>query len=224
MRVNQKISFLLLLILGGCSLFRSYDERTFSFNYDGDEYEIISKFQGENVLENVLVMYDENGEIIIEGIDEDSDGAIDELQQGEISLSELNRIYYAGIEQAFESGNLDSKNELRMFEFQDPPFIYRIETIGYDDYRSRTRMVYGYMKEVSLFNKFIIIQTENEREIILRDLDVDGRLDIAVRPENTDISNYQSVYREILGEGLSSDRIVRIDQMYIVLPSQQLVN
>ena len=92
----------------------------------------MSKVQGDEVLENLLLMNDQNGEIIVEGVDEDSDGKLDELLLGKITLSEANRIYYVGIEQALESGNFNSKNELRIFEFTDPPYSYTIETIGYD--------------------------------------------------------------------------------------------
>lgn len=214
----KKISLFLLLLLCGCSLLRSYDEQTFSFNYAGNDYEIVSKIQGDEVLENLLLRYNETGEIILEGVDEDSDGELDELRRGEISISEADRIYYAGIEQALESGNFDSKNELRIFEFSKPPYIYRIETKGYDDYTSRRRMVYGYLKEVVVYNEFTIVQTEEDTEIVIRDMDADGTLDTAIAPEKLNLSANQDIYRDILDEALNSDRILLKDQMYIVLP------
>lgn len=218
MFMYRRVSFFLLFLLCGCSLLRSYNERTFSFNYAGEDYEIVSKIKGDEVLENLLLMYNENGEIILEGVDEDSDGRIDELRQGELTLSEANRIYYTGIEQALESGNLDSKNELRLFDFTDPPFEYRIETIGYDDYTSRRRMVYGYLKEAIVYNQFTITQTNNVTQIVVRDMDADGVLDIAITPKDLNLSDYQSIYKDIIEEGLSSERILFREQMYIVLP------
>lgn len=220
MLLYRKISFFLLLLLCGCSLLRSYDERTFSFNYDGDDYEIVSKLQGEEVLENLLLMHNEYGEIILEGVDKDSDGELDELKAGDISLSEANRIYYVGIEQALESGNFDSKNELRIFEFSNHPYVYSIETAGYDDYTSRRRMVYGYLNEVVVYNQFTIVQTEEETEIVVRDMGADGTLETAVAPENLNLSDYQDIYRDILDEGLNSDRVLLTEQMYIVLPME----
>lgn len=214
----RNTSFLLLFLLCGCSLLRSYEERTFNFNYAGDDYEIVSKIQGEEVLENVLLMYNESEEIILEGVDEDSDGELDELRQGEISISEANRIYYVGIEQALESGNFDSKNELRIFEFTNPPYTYSIETVGYDDYTSRRRMVYGYLKEVVVYNQFTITQTEEGTELVIRDMDADGTLDTPVAPKDLNLSDYQEIYSDILDEGLNSDRILLQEQMYIVLP------
>lgn len=219
MVMYRKTSFLLLFLLCSCSLLRSYDERTFNFNYAGNDYEIVSKIQGDDVLENLLLTYNENGEIILEGVDEDSDGELDELRRGEISISEANRIYYAGIEQALESGNFDSKNELRLFEFTNPPYIYSIETVGYDDFTSRRRMVYGYLKEVAVYNQFSIVQTEEETEIIVRDMDSDGILDTPIAPENLNLSDFQAMYRDIIDKGLNSDRIVLTEQMYIVLPN-----
>lgn len=216
--MNKKTSFFLLFLLCACSLLRSYDEQTFSFNYAGDDYVIVSKIQGDEVLENLLLMYNESGEINLEGVDENSDGELDELRRGEISISEANRIYYVGIEQALESGNFDSKNALRIFEFTDAPYLYSIETVGYDDNTSRRRMVYGYLKEVVVYNQFTIVQTEDETEIVVRDMDADGILDTAVALENLNLSDYQGIYRDILDEGLNSDRILLTEQMYIVLP------
>lgn len=216
--MHRLTSILLLLVLCGCSLLRSYDEKTFSFNYDGDDFEIVSKIQGDEVLENLLLMYNESGEIILEGIDEDSDGELDELRRGDITLSEANRIYYVGIEQALEAGDFDSKNELRIFEFSDPPYVYDIETKGYDDYTSRRRMVYGYVKEVAVFNQFTIVQTETQTEIVIQDLDADGSLDVSITPENLNTSDYQDIYKEVLDEGVSSNRIRLTDGMYIVIP------
>lgn len=103
--------------------------------------------------------------------------------------------------QALESGNFDSKNTLRIFEFTALPYLYNIEMIGYDDYTSRRRMVYGYLKEVVVYNQFTISQTETETEIIARDMNADGSLDIAVKPENLNLSKYQGTYREIIDEG-----------------------
>lgn len=208
----------MLIILCGCSLLRSYDERAFNFNYNGDDYKIVSKVQGDEVLENLLLMNDQNGEIIVEGVDEDSDGKLDELLLGKITLSEANRIYYVGIEQALESGNFNSKNELRIFEFTDPPYSYTIETIGYDDYTARRRMVYGYLKEVVVYNQFRIIQSEDSTEIIIRDMDADGTLDGKVTPGEINLSKYQDTYRGVLDEGLGNGRIMLRDQMYIVAP------
>lgn len=220
MLMCRKISFLLLLLLCGCSLLRSYDEKTFSFNYAGNDYEIVSKIQGDEVLENLLLRYNEKGEIILEGVDEDSDGELDELRRGEISISEADRIYYVGIEQALESGNLDSKNEVRIFEFTDSSYTYSIETVGYGDYTSRRRMVYGYLKEVVVYNQFTIVQTEKGTEIVLRDMDADGTLDTAITPENLNLSKYHDIYRDILDEGLSRNRIMLREQRYIVLPME----
>lgn len=211
---------MILLLCCGCSLFRSYDERTFSFNYDGIDFEIVSKIQSDKVLENILLMYNKNGEIIFEGIDQDSDGQLDELRQGKISLAEANKIYYVGIEQALESGDLDSTNEVRMFTFSAPPYTYTVETIGYDDYTSRRRMVYGYLKEVAVYNDFTITHTENNTKIAIRDMDADGYLDAAVSPENIDFSEYQIKYRNVLDEGLSSNRIMLRDLMYIVVSNK----
>ncbi len=216
----RKTFFIVLFLLCSCSLLRSSVERTFSFNYSGNDYEIVSKIQGEEVLENLLLMYNENGEIILEGVDVDSDGELDELRRGEVSISEANRIYYVGIEQALESGNFDSKNELRIFEFTNPPYVYSIETVGYDDYTSRRRMVYGYLKEVVIYNQFSIVQTEEETEIVVRDMDADGILDTPIAPENLNLSDFQGLYRDILDEGLNSDRIQLTEKMFIVLPNE----
>lgn len=212
----KRTSLFLLIIMCGCSLLRSYDEKTFSFNYDGDDYEIVSKVQGDEVLENLLLMFDQNGEIIFEGVDEDSDGELDKLLKSEISLFDANRIYYAGIEQALESGNLNSKNEVRIYEFIDPPYTYTIETIGYDDYSSRRRMVYGYLKEVVVYNQFRVYQPEEGTEIILQDMDADGVLDSVVAPDDITLFEYQDRYRDVLDEGLRSGRIMMRDRMYIV--------
>lgn len=78
----RRVSFLLLFIIYGCSLLRSYDEQTFSFNYAGKDFEIVSKIHGDEVLENLLLIYGENGKVILEGVDKNSDGELDELLQG----------------------------------------------------------------------------------------------------------------------------------------------
>jgi len=222
MNMIKGTSFLLLFLICGCSLLRSYNERTFRFNYDGDDYEIVSKVQGDEVLENVLLRHSDREEVVLEAIDENSDGELDELRLGGLTLAEANRIYYIGIEQALESGNLDSKNELRVFEFSDSNQTYKIETVGYNDYTSRRRMVYGYLKEVVVFNRFTIIQNEDGTEIVMRDMDANGILDNTVTPEDLDLSDYHDIYRDILDKGLSSDKIIIREQMYIILPVERI--
>ena len=216
--MHIRIFIFLFLILSGCGLLRSYDEQIFSFNYDSKEYKIVSKIQGDEVLENVLLMYNEEGEIVLEGVDEDSNGKLDEIQKGNVSLSEANRIYYVGLEQAFESGNFDSKNELRVFERTDPPFVYSIETFGYDEYTSRKRMVYGYMKQVDVYNDLTIAHTEEQSEKVLRDVDADGRLDTAISPSDLNHNEYQEIYSGLLNQALEIDRMMLRGDMYIVLP------
>lgn len=216
----KRTCFLLLLILCGCSLLRSYNDQTFNFNYAGDDYEIVSRVQGNEVLENHLMMYDDEGTLVLEALDENSDGELDKLILGEITLSEANHIYYVGIEQALESGNLDSKNVLRKFEITKPPYNYTIQTFGYDDYTSPRRMVYGYVKQVEVFNELTITHIEEGIEKVLRDLSADGKLDTAVNQENITISEYQEVYQQLLDEALEQGRMRKTGDIFIVLPSE----
>jgi hypothetical protein len=212
------ILIILLCFLYGCSLLRTYDEKIFRFNYAGDEYEIISKIKGDEVDYNLLQMYSKDGKLIIQGRDENSDGELDELMIGEINISEANHIYFIGIDQAMESGDLDVKNELRIFEITEPPYTYVIETVGYDDFASRRRMVYGYLKPVVVYNQLTIIDSEEQTEIILRDLDANRVLDSALDKSN--VSKHQAIYKDLLGRGMKLDRVRLIEGMYIVIPVQ----
>ena len=170
------------------------------FYSGGNEYTIMSFLSTDAIGYNVL-MREENNKIIIKGIDKQQDGELDEVQQGDISLADANKIYADGLAAAKELGMLTEKNFQRFYNFSDRIYDYEIRTYI---------LAHG-----DNYNLFAAKKKTRNDIIIIIDEKADGKLD-NFQQGSGDIINFQALYEEVLQHGIVSKRVVNTDKVYLV--------
>lgn len=170
------------------------------FYSGGNEYTIMSFLSTDAIGYNVL-MREENNKIIIKGIDKQQDGELDEVQEGDISLADANKIYADGLAAAKELGMLTEKNFQRFYNFSDRIYDYEIRTYI---------LAHG-----DNYNLFAAKKKTRNDIIIIIDEKADGKLD-NFQQGSGDIINFQALYEEVLQHGIVSKRVVNTDKVYLV--------
>lgn len=170
------------------------------FYSGGNEYTIMSFLSTDAIGYNVL-MREENNKIIIKGIDKQQDGELDEVQEGDISLADANKIYADGLAAAKELGMLMEKNFQRFYNFSDKIYDYEIRTYI---------LAHG-----DNYNLFAAKKKTRNDIIIIIDEKADGKLD-NFQQGSGDIINFQALYEEVLQQGIVSKRVVNSDKVYLV--------
>ena len=170
------------------------------FYSGGNEYTIMSFLSTDAIGYNVL-MREENNKIIIKGIDKQQDGELDEVQEGDISLADANKIYADGLAAAKELGMLTEKNFQRFYNFSDKIYDYEIRTYI---------LAHG-----DNYNLFAAKKKTRNDIIIIIDEKADGKLD-NFQQGSGDIINFQALYEEVLQHGIVSKRVVNTDKVYLV--------
>lgn len=186
-------SFLLLLLLSiGCS---SSDELTrkalFPFEYEDEEYQIVSIVDRYGDGMNLLLQMEQDSSVF-RSLDRDQDGIIDLIQFGPLTLEEANLIYTYGIQLAKQRGKFRGRERPRLFEFQEEPYRYTIQTLG-----SHPEVAY---------NRFCILDYRTNLEESYLDLNADGILDQTEFSER-DLSEVQIRYQQILKNGMNQSLI-----------------
>lgn len=185
----------------GCSTTETLTTRTlYSFEYEGDLYEIMGVFnktgEGSNLLQKR-----ENSKIVSRARDYDQDGSIDEIQIGDISLEEANRIYNHGLNIALEQGKVKPDVNRRIYKHTLEGHDYSIQTMGlYQD---------------EFFNLFTKTDSLTNKETYYTDLHADGTLD-QIEGNALQLERIQKKYEEILKLGVKTGHITKKNNQYIV--------
>ena len=203
---NHSLQFLILASIIGLThcASSSHTQGDYSsiikFYSGGNEYTIMSFLSTDAIGYNVL-MREENNKIIIKGIDKQQDGELDEVQDGDISLADANKIYADGLAAAKELGMLTEKNFQRFYNFSDKIYDYEIRTYI---------LAHG-----DNYNLFAAKKKTRNDIIIIIDEKADGKLD-NFQQGSGDIINFQALYEEVLKHGIVSKRVVNTDKVYLV--------
>ena len=203
---NHILQFLILasiICLTNCAS-NSHTQGDYSsiikFYSGGNEYTIMSFLSTDAIGYNVLIR-EENNKIIIKSIDKQQDGELDEVQEGDISLVEANKIYADGLAAAKELGMLTEKNFQRFYNFSDRIYDYEIRTY--------------ILEHGDNYNLFAAKKKTRNDIIIIIDEKADGKLD-NFQQGSGDIINFQALYEEVLQHGIVSKRVVNTDKVYLV--------
>jgi hypothetical protein len=201
---NTRFPFFTLLtalFFLSCSTTRDIAKKGFfPFEYENEAYQIISIAAPSGEGLNFLVK-PEGDHHAFKAIDQDQDGIMDIIQYGAISLEKASAIYSFGIQKAVDQGKLQGKEQARIFNYTEEPFRYTIQTIGlYSDV---------------FYNRFTILNTQNNTEELFLDMDANGLLDQAKKTLR-DSTEAQSLYQHTLDEGIRQNKIyIRFDKIIV---------
>jgi len=170
------------------------------FYSGGNEYTIMSYLSNNATGYNIL-MREENDKVIINSIDKQQDGELNEVLEGDFSLADANKIYADGLAAAKEMGMLKKRNFERFYNFSDKIYDYEIRTYI---------LVQG-----DNYNLFAIKEKAFNNIIIIIDEKADGSLD-HLQQGSGDIIKFQALYEEVLRQGIVSNRVVNVDKVYFV--------
>jgi hypothetical protein len=148
-----------------------------------------------------ILMREENGNVIIKSIDKQQNGELDEVLEGDFSLADANKIYADGLALAKEKGMLTKRNFERYYNFSDKIYDYEIRTYI---------LVQG-----DNYNLFAARKKTGNNIIIMMDEKADGKLD-NFQEGSGDIIKFQTLYEEVLRQGIINHRVVNADKIYLV--------
>lgn len=170
------------------------------FYSGGNEYTIIS-FSREDVTGYNILMREENDKVIIKSIDNQQDGELDEILEGNISLVDANKIYSEALAVAKERGMLKKLYFERYYNFSDKIYDYEIRSY--------------ILAQGDNYNLFAVKEKTINNIIIIIDEKADGLLD-NFQQGSGDIIKFQALYEEVLQQGIVSNRVVNVDKVYFV--------
>jgi len=203
---NHILQFLILVISIGLTHCASSPQTQedyssiLKFYSGGNEYAIKSFLSANEIGYNIL-MREENNELIIKCIDKQQDGKLDEVLGGDITLADANKIYFDGLAAAKEMGMLKQRDFERYYNFSDKIYDYEIRTY---------LLVQG-----NNYNLFAAKKKTSNDIIIIIDEKADGVLD-NFQQGTGDIIKFQTLYEEVLQQGIVSHRVVNKDKIYLV--------
>jgi hypothetical protein len=148
-----------------------------------------------------ILMREENGNVIIKSIDKQQNGELDEVLEGDFSLADANKIYADGLALAKEKGMLTKRNFERYYNFSDKIYDYEIRTYI---------LVQG-----DNYNLFAARKKTGNNIMIMMDEKADGKLD-NFQEGSGDIIKFQTLYEEVLRQGIINHRVVNADKIYLV--------
>ena len=173
----------------------------FPFVHNGVEYQIVSVVASVDGGHNFLTRREE-GHIVFSAKDEDQNGVLDTIIEGDMPLELANQIYEIGIAQARDRGKYRELPGSRIFELNQLGFTLMVRTITPD--------------EGDFYNTFIHFDTRGN-EVVGVDDDADGFLD-RIEKGVLDLSTIQAQYSMALEEGVRLGRIRITGKHYIVEP------
>lgn len=184
-----------------CSSTRDLAQKgLFTFEFKNEEYQIISITAPSGEGLNSLIKLGDNRHEF-KAIDQDQDGIIDIIQYGSVSLEEANFIYTFGIKEAISHDKLRGKEQVRIFDYTEEPFRYTIQT-------------YGLYSDV-FYNRFTILNSQNNTEELFLDMNADGVLDQAEASDRP-FEEVQPLYQRALDEGIRQKRIhIQFDKVIV---------
>lgn len=206
--LNNGVILWIMILFIGCS-FSNYPEydNVFSFEYEGENYQILGRNTEYGRGSNLLIQ--RKGETIqLRAHDYNQDGSIDEILKGGLSLDEANEIYREGIIKALEKGSLDQQLYTRTYELEENEITYIIQTLENSD--------------GTFLNRFLIYDTKEGEDSILLDTNVDGSLDQVYKGEGK-VEDYQEEYTRVLQQGIEEGKIIEEDGAYLVEKNDAVV-
>lgn len=198
-----KISLVFLsFAIAGCSLFKSQPKGSvFSFDYEGKTYQIVGYNEIEGESANFLI-YREDDTVLFRVIDRNQTGTLNDVLSGDISLSEANRIYQAGITIAMEQEQYREKDRQRSFETE------------MEEYRA---IIESYVKNWETPRNRLVIYDLNWRLIgIFWDENSNGIVD-TVDYGDMEIGTAQSLYETALNRAGSQGRLDKNDSNTFII-------
>lgn len=170
------------------------------FYSDGNEYTLLTYLSENETGYNVLLRK-ENDMVILKSIDKQQDGKLDEILEGDISLVDANKIYSEALAIADEKGMLTKKHFKRFYNFSDKTY----------DYEIRTYLLFS----GDNYNLFAARKKRSSDIIIIIDDKADGMLD-SFQQGSGDIVKFQSLYEEVLRQGMINHKVVNAGKNYLV--------
>jgi len=174
----------------------------FSFEYGGKKYDIQCTTPRSQEGYNLL-MQREGNNILIKAIDKEQDGFLDEVKVGDISLENAQKIYREGITAATKQEVVKTRTFAREYRASDVlnKYILRSYILAIGEY----------------YNRFSVLKKQgNENEIVLIDLNADGKLD-KIEKGVGNLEQYQSLYQKVLEKGLDEQKVAKAEGMYQVI-------
>lgn len=188
------------LLVPACSGPATTGRSVFHFSVGEQEYEVISLSlaSGEGV--NYLLQR-ENDHVVFRAKDEDQDGHIDQVLMGNLSVHHADSLYALGIEEAKRRGQFARREASRVYMVTRPDGVYSVRSVlvGAGDW----------------YNAFTLTDPTGERSIFLMDSDADGVLDESGLDE-ADMREWQTLYRDVLDQGIREGRVERTTSGYLV--------
>ena len=171
-----------------------------SYEYNGEKYRIRSILSGDNELSfNELV-----GKKFV-AKDYDQDGFIDEITLGEINIREAQEIYEYTLTMLTLQNKLNKVSpKIKVYQYANTKYNYEIKSF--------------HSGSAEPFNQFKIIMNGrklNPEIVVSIDKGADGILDEVVTGTMS-LEEIQTLYAEVIQEGLKKNELTEIDNIIIV--------
>lgn len=191
------------ILVIGCTTTRSpASQGVFSFDHDGDSYQIVSIITDEGDGHNFLLRRDD-GRTILRARDDDQDGSLDIVLRGEMNLEHADAIYAAGIALARDLGRCEERAPQRVYERAVEGVVYSIRTYV--------------VQPGEATNRFLVFDAHLGHERMFVDTGATGRLDEASNGAAV-TEAIQDRYEAMLREGVRKGFIEYTDGRYLVRP------
>ena len=200
------LKFLILLVsIGLINCASSIDTQDnysgiIKFYSGGNEYTLMT-YLSEDATGYNMIIREENNNVIIKAIDKQQDGKLDEVLEGDFSLTDASEIYDDGLAAAKKMGVLTEKPFQRFYKFSDKIYDYEIRT-------------YLLVLDEN-YNLFAARKKTSNEVIIIMDKKADGLLD-NFQQGSGDIIKFQALYEDVLQQGIVNHRVINADEIYLV--------
>jgi len=203
------IAFLFILIAAGCSTTKETAKSSmFSFQLDGESYQIIGYTSEWGESANILVQLEDESPIF-RAIDYDRNGRIDVIVYGDKTIEEANFAYRSGIQIALKKNLVQQERSKGEFEYKTDDFIFVVETFWEeDDYTNRFFIYYKNWNTAGLY----------------RDIESNGILDRAEKG-GIPLEEAQGYYEMVLEKAAEKNRLEeREDERFIIQRRSMALN
>ena len=203
------IAFIFILIAAGCSTTKETAKSSiFSFQLDGESYQIIGYTSDWGESANVLLQLKDDSPVF-RAIDYDRNGRIDVIVYGDKTIEEANFAYRSGIQMAMKRNLVKQEKTKGEFEYETDDFIFVIETFREDDRYT---------------NRFFIYYKNWNTAGLYRDLESNGILDRSEKG-GIPLEEAQVYYERVLEKAAEKNRLEkREDERFIIQRRSMALN
>lgn len=203
------IAFLFTLIVAGCSTTKdAVKSSIFSFDLDGESYQIIGYTSNWGESANILLQLKDNSPVF-RAIDYDRNGRIDVIVYGDKTIEEANFAYRSGIQMALKKNLVKQEKSKGEFEYKSDDFIFVVETFREDD---------------DYINRFFIYYKNWNTAGMYRDIESNGILDRAEKG-GIPMEEAQVYYEMVLEKAAEKNRLEkRDDERFIIQRRSMALN